>query len=94
MFLAVFQINISINVMMQFCYFENVFFCFNIYVISIIYQFTLPQRQGCIHGEDLAYMFGAPLIGGFSHFSRNYTKSEVLLSEAVMLYWSNFVRTG
>lgn len=52
------------------------------------------QRQGCIHGEDLAYIFGAPLIGGFNHFGRNYTKSEILLSEAVMLYWSNFIRTG
>ncbi|XP_037924223.1 neuroligin-4, Y-linked isoform X2 [Hermetia illucens] len=53
-----------------------------------------PQRQGCIHGEDLPYIFGAPLVGGFSHFTRNYTKSEIGLSEIVMLYWSNFVRTG
>ncbi|XP_055539112.1 neuroligin-4, Y-linked [Wyeomyia smithii] len=53
-----------------------------------------PQRQGCIHGEDLPYLFGAPLVGGFSHFSRNYTKSEIALSEAVMIYWSNFIRTG
>lgn len=52
------------------------------------------QRQGCIHGEDLPYIFGAPLIGGFNHFPRNYTKSEISLSEAVMLYWSNFVRSG
>ncbi|XP_039965170.1 neuroligin-4, Y-linked [Bactrocera tryoni] len=53
-----------------------------------------PQRQGCIHGEDLPYLFGAPLVGGFSHFTRNYTKTEINLSEVVMLYWSNFVRTG
>ncbi|XP_037955053.1 neuroligin-1-like [Teleopsis dalmanni] len=53
-----------------------------------------PQRQGCIHGEDLPYIFGAPLVGGFSHFVRNYTKTEINLSEIVMLYWSNFVRTG
>lgn len=52
------------------------------------------QRQGCVHGEDLPYFFGAPLVGGFNHFTRNYTKSEVALSESVMLYWSNFVRTG
>lgn len=56
--------------------------------------FFLFQRQGCIHGEDLPYVFGAPLVGGFSHFPRNYTKSEISLSEAVMLYWSNFIRTG
>ncbi|XP_055375112.1 neuroligin-4, Y-linked isoform X2 [Condylostylus longicornis] len=53
-----------------------------------------PQRQGCIHGEELPYLFGAPLVGGFSHFTRNYTKSEVSLSEIVMLYFSNFVRSG
>ncbi|XP_049537594.1 neuroligin-4, Y-linked [Anopheles darlingi] len=53
-----------------------------------------PQRQGCIHGEDLPYLFGAPLVGGFNHFTRNYTKSEIGLSEAVMIYWSNFIRTG
>jgi neuroligin len=52
------------------------------------------QRQGCIHGEDLPYFFGAPLVGGFNHFPRNYTKAEVSLSEIVMLYWSNFIRTG
>ncbi|XP_060876698.1 neuroligin-4, X-linked-like [Metopolophium dirhodum] len=52
------------------------------------------QRQGCIHGEELPYIFGAPLVGGLMHFPRNYTKSEVLLSEAAVIYWSNFARTG
>ncbi|CAH0723018.1 unnamed protein product, partial [Brenthis ino] len=53
-----------------------------------------PQRQGCIHGEELPYIFGAPLVGGLTHFPRNYTKSEVALSESVMLYWGNFAKTG
>ncbi|XP_037924577.1 neuroligin-4, Y-linked isoform X3 [Hermetia illucens] len=53
-----------------------------------------PQRMGTVHGEDLPYIFGAPLVEGFSHFPSNYTKSEVALSEAVMIYWSNFARTG
>lgn len=55
-----------------------------------------PQRQGCIHGEELPYLFGAPLVsgGGATHFSRNYTKAEVLLSETTMIYWSNFARKG
>ncbi|XP_013148737.1 PREDICTED: neuroligin-4, X-linked isoform X2 [Papilio polytes] len=53
-----------------------------------------PQRQGCIHGEELPYMFGAPLVGGLAHFTRNYTKAEVALSESVMLYWGNFAKTG
>ncbi|GLG92735.1 Neuroligin-1 [Gryllus bimaculatus] len=53
-----------------------------------------PQRQGCIHGEELPYVLGAPLVGGLAHFPRNYTKAEVLLAEATMIYWSNFARTG
>lgn len=53
-----------------------------------------PQRQGCIHGEELTYVFGAPLVGGLNHFVKNYTKSEMLLSETTMIYWSNFARTG
>ncbi|XP_045504959.1 neuroligin-4, Y-linked [Colias croceus] len=53
-----------------------------------------PQRQGCIHGEDLPYIFGAPLVGGLAHFPTNYTKAEVALSESVMLYWGNFAKTG
>lgn len=53
-----------------------------------------PQRMGTVHGEDLPYVFGAPLVDGFSHFPRNYTKSEVALSEAIMIYWANFARTG
>ncbi|KAJ8956949.1 hypothetical protein NQ318_014369 [Aromia moschata] len=52
------------------------------------------RGRGCIHGEELPYLFGAPLVGGFMHFSRNYTKSEVVLSETTMIYWSNFARTG
>ncbi|KAK9869512.1 hypothetical protein WA026_003265 [Henosepilachna vigintioctopunctata] len=53
-----------------------------------------PQRQGCIHGEELPYLFGAPLVGGLVHFGKNYTKSEMALSETTMIYWSNFARTG
>lgn len=53
-----------------------------------------PQRMVTVHGEDLPYVFGAPLVDGFSHFPSNYTKSEVALSEALMVFWSNFARTG
>ncbi|XP_054709023.1 neuroligin-4, X-linked-like [Uloborus diversus] len=53
-----------------------------------------PQRQGCLPGEELQFIFGAPLISSLGHFSKNYTQSEVLLSEAVMTYWVNFARNG
>ncbi|XP_032510698.2 neuroligin-4, Y-linked-like [Danaus plexippus] len=53
-----------------------------------------PQRMGSVHGEELPYLFGAPLVEGLGHFPKNYTKSEVALSEAFILYIGNFVRTG
>lgn len=52
------------------------------------------QSQGTVHGEELPYVFGAPLVGGFNHFGLNYTLSEVLLSELVMTLWTNFAKTG
>ena len=52
------------------------------------------QRLGCVHGEELAYIFGAPLVPLSSHFGRNYTKAEAALSETVIAYWSNFARSG
>ncbi|CAH0557835.1 unnamed protein product, partial [Brassicogethes aeneus] len=53
-----------------------------------------PQRMGTVHGEELPYLFGAPLVDGFNHFPKNYTKSELSLSESFMIYVSNFARTG
>ncbi|KAG7304569.1 hypothetical protein JYU34_011520 [Plutella xylostella] len=53
-----------------------------------------PQRMGSVHGEELPYLFGAPLVDGLGHFPKNYTKSEVALSEAFILYVANFVKTG
>lgn len=50
--------------------------------------------MGAIHGEELPYIFGAPLVDGFGHFPENYTKFETALSESIMLFISNFARTG
>lgn len=52
-----------------------------------------------MHGEELAYLFGAPLavqlLGrSIGHFASNYSKPEVTLSEAVMTYWINFAKFG
>lgn len=53
------------------------------------------DRLGCIHGEDLAYIFGAPLLNDpTSHFSNNYSTTEVKLSEALIAYWTNFAKYG
>nr|XP_022919065.1 neuroligin-4, Y-linked-like [Onthophagus taurus]XP_022919066.1 neuroligin-4, Y-linked-like [Onthophagus taurus] len=53
-----------------------------------------PQRMGTVHGEELPFFFGAPLVDGFNHFPRNYTRSELALAEAVIIYVANFARTG
>ncbi|KAK9869524.1 hypothetical protein WA026_003278 [Henosepilachna vigintioctopunctata] len=51
-------------------------------------------RMGTVHGEELPYFFGAPLVDGFNHFPNNYTRSELALSEAFIIYIANFARTG
>ena len=61
--------------------------------IYIIICCSQPKGE-TVHGEELAYVFGAPLVGGFSHFTLNYTFDEVFLSELVMTQWTNFAKTG
>lgn len=56
--------------------------------------FVCLQKLGPAHGEELPYVFGAPLAATVRAFPSNYSKSEVALSEAIMTYWTNFARTG
>ena len=51
----------------------------------------LFQRQGCVHGEELDYVFGSPL---FSRLQRNFTRQEEHLAEMVLTYWANFITSG
>ena len=59
-----------------------------------------PQRNlGCQHGDELSFVFGAALASdllgrSLGHFSSNFSRQEISLSEAVMTYWSNFVKFG
>ncbi|XP_058801795.1 neuroligin-4, X-linked isoform X2 [Phymastichus coffea] len=53
-----------------------------------------PQKMGSVHGEELPFVFGAPLVDGFGHFPRNYTRAEVALSENIIQYFANFVKNG
>ena len=59
----------------------------------------IVQRQGCVHGEELQFVLGAPLAGPaglrFSpQLARNFTRPEQALAETVMDYWANFAATG
>lgn len=58
---------------------------------TYIFHLQLPHS---IMGEELAFIFGAPLAPAGPFPSGNYTVQEKLLSEAVMAYWTNFVKTG
>ncbi|RWS13520.1 Neuroligin-4: X-linked-like protein, partial [Dinothrombium tinctorium] len=56
-------------------------------------------RLGCVHGDELPYVFGAPFAHFYlqktlGFFPPNYTKPEVTLSETVMFQWTNFVKYG
>ena len=56
-----------------------------------------PRLGGAVSGQELAYLFGAPLINGYqlsAAFPLNYTRAEVALSEAFIRLVANFVRTG
>nr|KAF7421615.1 hypothetical protein H0235_009451 [Vespula pensylvanica] len=54
----------------------------------------MDGKMGSVHGEELPFVFGAALVDGFAHFPRNYTRSEMALSESIIQYFANFARTG
>ncbi len=39
-------------------------------------------------------MFGAPLADGIAPFISTYTRQEKMLTEAILTYWTNFMKTG
>ncbi|XP_077988293.1 neuroligin-4, X-linked-like [Glandiceps talaboti] len=53
-----------------------------------------PQWTGAIHGEEIPFVFGAPLVNGLGMFEYNFSKSDALVSLAVITYWANFAKTG
>ncbi|KAI1295610.1 Neuroligin-4, X-linked [Halotydeus destructor] len=68
---------------------------------TFFYQFqyateNAAHKLGCVHGDDLAFVFGAPLVPGHrvGFFGGNYTKTDALVAEKVITYWANFVKFG
>ncbi|XP_071440395.1 neuroligin-4, X-linked [Hetaerina americana] len=56
-----------------------------------------PGTPGSVPGEELPYVFGAPLDtwGEIqTHFPQKYNAQETLFAEAVMTFWTNFAKTG
>ncbi|XP_074142610.1 cocaine esterase-like isoform X1 [Sminthopsis crassicaudata] len=52
-----------------------------------IFKGIKPDYVKADHGDELRFVFGAPLLGGA-------TEEEKLLSENIMTYWANFARNG
>lgn len=67
----------------------------NFYVFGYHSEDSLyAQKTGCVNGEDLSYVLGAPLLGTPNALFGNYSRQEAQLSEMVINYWANFFRSG
>lgn len=56
---------------------------------------SIPWVPGAGHGDELPYVFGFPsTMQKGLNFQNSLPSDEVSLSEEVMTYWTNFVKTG
>ncbi|XP_015110654.1 neuroligin-4, X-linked [Diachasma alloeum] len=69
---------------------QTYFFHFSYQTKDSVY----PQRLGSVRGEDIAYIFGLPLISGGPFFPLNYSRQDQGVSEAVLTFFTNFAKTG
>lgn len=53
-----------------------------------------PRWAGGVHGDELMFVFGAPLTDGIYPFPSTYSRSDKALAESVLTYWINFIKTG
>lgn len=55
-----------------------------------------PQWTSGLHADDLMYIFGAPILRneGVRPFPKRFLVSDRLLSEAMMRFVSNFIKSG
>uniref|UniRef100_A0AAQ5Y9M2 Carboxylesterase type B domain-containing protein n=1 Tax=Amphiprion ocellaris TaxID=80972 RepID=A0AAQ5Y9M2_AMPOC len=53
-----------------------------------------PDWADAAHGDEIAYVFGIPMVGATDLFPCNFSKNDVMLSAVVMTYWTNFAKTG
>ncbi|CAL4082806.1 unnamed protein product, partial [Meganyctiphanes norvegica] len=61
---------------------------------STQYPVDIKEVHGTLHGEELAYVFGTPLVGELGVFTGNWTKQDNLVAEAMLTYFTNFAKTG
>ena len=52
-----------------------------------------PQGlRGAVRGSELAFAFGAPLVGSLGVFEGNWTRQDQLVAEAFITYITNFAK--
>jgi len=56
--------------------------------------FTDWTKERGVYGEDIQYILGSPLVDGIDPFPSEYTDADRRLSETMLLYWTNFIKTG
>lgn len=68
---------------------------------TYLYTFSYPGRMdnfpkwaNGIHGDEMAFVFGAPLTDGNEPFTSVFSKTDKALAETVLRYWTNFAKTG
>lgn len=71
----------------------------NTYLYSFGYSSHTESKEftkwsSGIHGDELPYIFGAPLVDNLSPFSSSYKKNEKELSAFMMRMWTNFAKSG
>lgn len=55
---------------------------------------NFPEWSSGVFGDELPYVFGAPLVDGISPFPSDYTRNEKRLSASIMRFWTNFAKSG
>ena len=65
-----------------------------LYCFNFTTRVTPALIGGASHGDELAYIFGAPIADGIEPFLSVFSKVDKAFSEIVMKYWANFIKTG
>ncbi|CAH0556768.1 unnamed protein product [Brassicogethes aeneus] len=52
------------------------------------------QTKESDYPQDLTYILGLPLVGGQPHFPQNYTRQDMGVAEATLVFFSNFAKSG
>jgi carboxylesterase type B len=55
-----------------------------------VHCICILQAFGSVHGDDLAYVFGLPLL----HGDRGFTAEEAFLAQLLINYFANFAASG